>query len=624
MAINKVVLNNEVWLDLTADTVTADNLLKGYTAHDKSGTSIVGTYEGGSTPSPTEDNATVIFVDYDGTLLETWTKDEVAGKTALPTPPAHEGLVFEEWNWSLADIQGDTTGQVITVAPYYHTSSGYVEIDIELNEGTGKTAYLFTQSMVGRTIDWGDGTTSNTEKAHTYENYGSYTVKVPAQSGALSRVFFESAMVIYYGKPIKAIRCNQDVTDLSHFRSMGLAVDVVLNKAFAVGSYKTNICCGKLFHKINEDSGIYNYGIEYISIKKGYTSTLFSVSINQYNKIKNIYIPSNITGIGNNAFYECQSLQSINIPDGVTSIGDYAFEGCLSLQSINIPDGVTSIGTYAFDNCYSLQSITIPSSVTSIGSYAFESCYSLQSITIPSGVTSIGNSAFYYCQLLQSINIPDGVTSIGDYAFQGCKSLQSITIPSSVTSIGRSAFYGCQSLQSITIPSSVTSIGRNAFYNCKSLQSITIPDGVTSIGTYAFYECYSLQSITIPSSVTSIGDYAFESCKSLQSITIPSSVTSIGRSAFYGCYNIRYAKINTTADIDSNTYFYSSSDYINTTYDFSEVTAIPTLSSTDGLNNSNYITAIIVPDALYDDWIATTNWATFASKIKKASEYTYG
>ena len=488
MAINKVVLNNEVQLDLTADTVTADKLLKGYTAHDKSGASIVGTYEGGSTPppSPTDDNASVIFVDYDGTLLETWTKDEVAGKTALPTPPAHEGLVFEEWNWSLADIQGDTTGQVITVAPYYHTSSGFVEIDIELNEGTSKTAYLFTDSMVGRTIDWGDGTTSNTEKAHTYENYGSYTVKVPAQSGALSRVLFDSAMVQYYGKPVKAIRCNQDVTDLNYFKSMGLAIDVVLNKAFAVGSYKTNICCGKLFHKIDDSIAIYNYGIEYISIKKDYTSTLFSVSINQDNEIKSIYIPSNVTSIGNSAF---------------------------------------------------------------------SGCYSLQSITIPNSVTSIGSGTFQLCQSLQSINIPD-----------------------SVESIGRRAFYNCQSLQSITIPNSVTSISENAFSGCQSLQSITIPN----------------------------------------------SVTSIGRSAFYNCYNIRYAKINTTAIIDSSTYeFCTSSEYINTTYDFSEVTAIPILSSTSSLNSSSYITAIIVPDALYDDWIVATNWPSFASKIKKASEYTY-
>ena len=467
MAINKVVLNNEVQLDLTADTVTADKLLKGYTAHDKSGASIVGTYEGGSTPSPspTEDNATVIFVDYEGTLLETWTKDEVAGKTALPTPPAHEGLVFEEWNWSLADIQGDTTGQVITVAPYYHTASGFVEIDIELNEGTGKTAYLFTDSMVGRTIDWGDGTTSNTEKAHTYENYGSYTVKVPAVSGALSRVFFDSAMVKYGGKPVKAIRCNQDVTDLNYFKKMGLAVDVVLNKAFAVSDYNTIICCGKLCHMLDTESA-YKNGIGYVSVNKNYTYNrvrAFSgvVEAVEFTKIKNFYMPSS-----------------------VTSIDSRSFQNCISLKSINT----------------------------------------------------------------------DNITSIGNQVFQDCSSLQSITLPNGVTSIGRSAFQGCS----------------------------------------------SLQSITLPSSITSIGEYAFQYCS-----------------------NIRYAKINTIANISSYDFTSSINDYISTTYDFSEVTAIPTLSSTRGLNTSGYITAIIVPDALYDDWIVATNWATFASKIKKASEYTY-
>ena len=38
MAINKVVLNNEVQLDLTADTVDASHLATGYTAHNSAGT----------------------------------------------------------------------------------------------------------------------------------------------------------------------------------------------------------------------------------------------------------------------------------------------------------------------------------------------------------------------------------------------------------------------------------------------------------------------------------------------------------------------------------------------------------------------------------------------------------
>ena len=41
--INKLVVGNEVKFDLTSDTVTAEKLLSGFTAHDKSGAPITGT-----------------------------------------------------------------------------------------------------------------------------------------------------------------------------------------------------------------------------------------------------------------------------------------------------------------------------------------------------------------------------------------------------------------------------------------------------------------------------------------------------------------------------------------------------------------------------------------------------
>ena len=46
MAVNKVVYGDTTLIDLTGDTVTADKLLLGYTAHDKSGQPIQGTYDG--------------------------------------------------------------------------------------------------------------------------------------------------------------------------------------------------------------------------------------------------------------------------------------------------------------------------------------------------------------------------------------------------------------------------------------------------------------------------------------------------------------------------------------------------------------------------------------------------
>ena len=43
MAVNKVIVGTEVKLDLTADTVSEDNLLAGATAHNAAGEQITGT-----------------------------------------------------------------------------------------------------------------------------------------------------------------------------------------------------------------------------------------------------------------------------------------------------------------------------------------------------------------------------------------------------------------------------------------------------------------------------------------------------------------------------------------------------------------------------------------------------
>jgi hypothetical protein len=223
-------------------------------------------------------------------------------------------------------------------------------------------------------------------------------------------------------------------------------------------------------------------------------------------------------------------------------------------------------------------------------------CNMLQAVEIGNNMTSIRNYAFNGCYSLASVVIPNGVTSIGDYAFYNCYSLASVVIPNSVTSIGARTFYSCYSLASVVIPNSMTSIGTYAFNGCYSLASVVIPNGVTSIGDYTFNYCYSLASVVIPNGVTSIGTYAFYSCYSLASVVIPNSVTSIGARAFYSCCGMTF-------------------------YDFSQATAVPSLANTNAFNNIPSDCKIIVPDTLYDEWIAATNWSTYASKIVKDSEF---
>ena len=453
----------------------------------------------------------VNFIDYDGTVVASYTGEEAQALTELPSAPDHSQdevpLTFEEWNWTLANIKSYNTNYpevIIEVGASYHTTDGKNHFYFNITSDTDDNGVEISLNNYssGDTVDWGDGSPiesiSSATLTHVYTSIGEFHCIIDSTSTTYT---FGGSSSTRRGKREKLIKAYLSNTITS----------------FSSSSFRT---CYSL---------------------------------------QSITIPSSVTSIASYAFNACYSLQSITIPSSVTSIGDDAFNNCYSLQSITIPNKVTSIGNNAFRTCYSLQSITIPSSVTSIGNNAFNGCPSLQSITIPSSVTSIASYAFSNCYSLHSITIPSSVTNIKDNAFYACSSLRSITIPSSVTSIEASAFSTCYSLQSITIPSSVTSIAPYIFSSCPSLRSITIPSGVTSIEDFAFSSCSSLQSITIPSSVTSIGASAFYACSSLQSITIPSSVTSIGASAFYGCYSLSSVTLFPTTPPTSGTSVFSTS-----------------------------------------------------------------
>ena len=313
----------------------------------------------------------------------------------------------------------------------------------------------------------------------------------------------------------------------------GLTSITIPNSVTSIGEYAFRGCSGLNKVIVNDIASWCNISFTtYDSNPLEYADHLYS---DEDTEIKDLIIPSGITGIGDYVFSGCSGLTSITIPNSVTSIGDYAFADCYGLTSITIPNSVTSIGDYTFLRCYGLTSITIPNSVTSIGSSTFSVCSGLTSITIPTSVTSIGSSAFSYCSGLTSITIPNSVTSIGEYAFQNCSGLTSITIPNSVTSIGECAFDGCSGLNKVIVNDiaswcniSFTYATSNPLYLAHHLYSnedteiteLVIPKGVTSIGDIAFDGCSGLTSIIIPSSVTSIGECAFSGCSSLTSVTV--------------------------------------------------------------------------------------------------------
>ena len=66
MAVNKIVINNEVKLDLTADTVSPSTLASGITAHDKSGNIITGTALTGFTADDLKFSGNLTLFNVDG------------------------------------------------------------------------------------------------------------------------------------------------------------------------------------------------------------------------------------------------------------------------------------------------------------------------------------------------------------------------------------------------------------------------------------------------------------------------------------------------------------------------------------------------------------------------------
>ena len=107
--INKLVVGNEVKFDLTSDTVTAEKLLSGFTAHDKSGAPITGT----CTYDADTQDATVAVAE----ILE--------GKTAYARGAKLTGTMPNK-----GAVSGTiATKEAYTIPMGFHDGSGTVSLD---------------------------------------------------------------------------------------------------------------------------------------------------------------------------------------------------------------------------------------------------------------------------------------------------------------------------------------------------------------------------------------------------------------------------------------------------------------------------------------------------------------
>ncbi len=132
---------------------------------------------------------------------------------------------------------------------------------------------------------------------------------------------------------------------------------------------------------------------------------------------------------------------------------------------IVIGSQITRIGDYAFYDNAQLTQVTGGSNLLEIGNGAFDSTKWQENL--PAGkVIHVGHVAYTYKGVMP-VNTAlalDGKTKgIAENAFYGQTGLTRVTIPMGVTHIGPSAFMNCTALKKVALPKSVTNIGEAAF-----------------------------------------------------------------------------------------------------------------------------------------------------------------
>ena len=281
----------------------------------------------------------VSFIDYDGTIVETWALSDLASKTELPTPPTHDRLVFQQWNWTLEDIKA--ANAEMTVGALYTTTSGLTEFHIRVTKASG---LAITCNMVGNK-NWGDGT-EDALTSHTYANYGDYIITCDGNT-IVAKVMGDTGVV---QQTLLRVSISNSVTTI---------------KASAFNNCKA---------------------LQSISISNSVTGIGDNVFFN-CKTLQSISIPNGVTSIWDNTFSNCYALQSISIPNSVTNIGSSAFSNCYALQSIFIPNSVTSIWDNTFYFCSASEyDFSKFSRVPSLGKEAFKGILSSTKILVPSSL----------------------------------------------------------------------------------------------------------------------------------------------------------------------------------------------------------------------------------------------
>ena len=357
-------------------------------------------------------------------------------------------------------------------------------------------------------------------------------------------------------------------------------------------------------------------------------------------QIKELYVYSSTTTIGDYAFFGCYNLKLAadngkSFPSSLTSIGQSAFLSCSSLEYVTIPSGVTSIGTQAFDYCSGMKRMTICGAPTL--AYRSLGCANLEEISFLGGVPTF-DSYIFRDTTAKAWYPPDNSAWTSDVLqnYGGTLTWQAGYhgwIGDDIT-WDLNASTGALSLSGSGTNWDFGSSGWQSWYPIRGkVQSAVVGSGITALREYALDYLYNMSSVSLPDTLTEIGWGVFFRDSSLSSIKIPKNVTAIGYDAFRGCSALTEVRflgyapesINTAAfgGVTATVYYFPVYSWTSST--MQQYGGTLTWSCDDKIGDDvtwylaeNGKLSITGTGATWDFNSATPNFHYFRSKVKTA------
>ena len=231
---------------------------------------------GGGGASPFAKLNDVTFIDYDGSILYSYSLEEAQALTDLPTLPSHDGLVCQGWNWTLEAIKA--LNRPVTVGAMYITDDGATRLHIRIATIGRMTVPLYIGQTVsnGVSIDWGDGSTAktlsgtgNVNTSHTYAEPGDYVISLMPQgrcklsfgSGSSTNCVIGStaAKGIVYCNMLQEVYVGKNVTSISNYafaNCYSLASITIPTGVTSISNYAFLSCFGMRYYDFSACTAI--------------------------------------------------------------------------------------------------------------------------------------------------------------------------------------------------------------------------------------------------------------------------------------------------------------------------------------------------------------------------------